>query len=178
MLSQRCSNREERAARRCRIVWLLKARLARSSRQAMTCDRVTSLNLPGWLMPMNPTKSCSAFSYARRVLLLLMLANHSSSGGTSARPWKRAAVSSRWEEGAGGDASSWTARTITEAHLAQPIRGALSQKPRGVPCGKRHAHRIRRDVPRVQIFAPAIIRQSGISRPPAEEGGSVLVHPM
>ena len=40
-------------------------------------------------------KSCSAFSYARRVLLLSMLANHSSSDGTSARPWNRAAVSAR-----------------------------------------------------------------------------------
>ena len=73
----------------------LSARVTKSSRQAMTCDRVTIRNSPGCLIPVKPMKSCSAFSYARRVLLLSMLANHSSSDGTSVKPWNRSAVSSR-----------------------------------------------------------------------------------
>jgi hypothetical protein len=40
--------------------------------------------LSGLAMPVKRMKSRIAFSYARRVLGLLRLANHSTSGGTSA----------------------------------------------------------------------------------------------
>ena len=61
-LSQRYSNSDDNAASRCRTVAPPSARAARSSRQAITCARVTVGILPGALMPVKRMKSWIACS--------------------------------------------------------------------------------------------------------------------
>ena len=64
-------------------------------RQAMTCARVITRNSSGRSIPTKAVKSVMSSRYASRVLALGMLANHSSSGGTSERPWNSRAVNAR-----------------------------------------------------------------------------------
>ena len=59
-------------------------RVSMSLRQAMTCARVTVRNSAGSFSPAKVENSDTSILYARRVFLLVMLASHSSSGGTSA----------------------------------------------------------------------------------------------
>ena len=61
-LSHRYSNSDDSAARRCRTVWPLSARVFRSSRQAITWARVTLRNSSERTMPVKRMKSASAFS--------------------------------------------------------------------------------------------------------------------
>jgi hypothetical protein len=95
-LSQRYSNSDDSTASRCRTVAPPSMRPVRSSRQAITWARVTVRNSSGRFMPVKNMKSSIAALYARRVLALVMLANHSISGGTSASFWNSAAVRSRF----------------------------------------------------------------------------------
>jgi hypothetical protein len=48
--------------------------------QAMICARLTSRNCSGWRKPAKTLKSWMSCREARRVLALVRLANHSSSG--------------------------------------------------------------------------------------------------
>jgi hypothetical protein len=80
----RIFERHESAARRLRIVQPSRWRRAGSSRQAMTWARDMRRDSSGLMMLVNRMKSRILFSYTRRVPRLVMLANHSTSGGTSA----------------------------------------------------------------------------------------------
>src|SRR5882672_7774207 len=93
--SQRYSNRDETAESLRRIVDPSFPLPSRSLRQAMRCARVTTRNTSGLVMRANRMKSLRSFWYARRVWGLVMLANHSISGGTSARSKNSFAESAR-----------------------------------------------------------------------------------
>jgi hypothetical protein len=66
-------------------------------RQAMTWARTTDRNSSGFWMPVNCMKSWMSIRYAFRVRGLMMLANHSTSGGTSAKSANSTALRTRFE---------------------------------------------------------------------------------
>src|SRR6266851_6272064 len=83
--SQRYSKSDETAESLRRIVDPSFPLPSRSLRQAMRWARVTTRNTSGLVMRAKRIKSLRSFWYARRVCGFVMLANHSISGGTSAR---------------------------------------------------------------------------------------------
>src|SRR6266446_5856071 len=93
--SQRYSNRDETAESLRRIVDPSFPLPSRSLRQAMRWARVTTRNTSGLEMRVKRMKSLRSLWYARRVWGLVMLANHSISGGTSARSKNSFAESAR-----------------------------------------------------------------------------------
>src|SRR2546423_2722029 len=93
--SQRYSNRDETAESLRRIVEPSHPLPSNSLRQAIKCARVTMRNTSGFEMRANRMKSLRSFWYARRVCGFVMLANHSISGGTSAKSRNSLAESAR-----------------------------------------------------------------------------------
>src|SRR6266853_5907645 len=93
--SQRYSNRDETAESLRRIVDPSFPLPSRSLRQAMRCARVTTRNTSGLVIRAKRMKSLRSFWYARRVCGFVMLANHSITGGTSARSKNSFAESAR-----------------------------------------------------------------------------------
>src|SRR2546430_977444 len=83
--SQRYSKRDETAESLRRIVDPSFPLPSRSLRQAMRWARVTTRKTSGLVMRVKRIKSLRSFWYARRVCGFVMFANHSISGGTSAR---------------------------------------------------------------------------------------------
>src|SRR5262249_6258239 len=93
--SQRYSNRDETAESFRRIVEPSHPLPSRSLRQAIRCARVTTRNTSGLLMRANRMKSLRSLWYAGRVCGFVMFANHSISGGTSARSKNSFALKAR-----------------------------------------------------------------------------------
>src|SRR6266581_9188781 len=93
--SQRYSKRDETAESLRRIVDPSFPLPSRSLRQPMRCARVTTRNTSGFEMRAKRMKSLRSFWYARRVRGFVMFANHSISGGTSARSRNSFAESAR-----------------------------------------------------------------------------------
>src|SRR6266705_1263117 len=93
--SQRYSNSDDTAESLRRIVDPSHPLPSRSLRQAIKCAWVTTRNTSGFEMRAKRIKSLRSFWYARRVCGLVMLANHSISGGTSARSKNSFALSAR-----------------------------------------------------------------------------------
>src|SRR2546421_760002 len=93
--SQRYSNRDDTAESLRRIVDPSFPLPSRSLRQAMRWARVTTRKTSGLVMRVKRIKSLRSFWYARRVCGLVMLANHSISGGTSARSKNSFALKAR-----------------------------------------------------------------------------------
>src|SRR2546421_1201816 len=93
--SQRYSNRDETAESLRRMVEPSFPLFSRSLRQAMRWARVTTRKTSGLVMRANRMKSLRSFWYARRVCGFVMFANHSISGGTSARSRNSFAESAR-----------------------------------------------------------------------------------
>src|SRR5215510_11217074 len=93
--SQRYSNNDETADSLRRIVDPSHPLPSRSLRHAIKCARVTTRNTSGLVMRAKRMKSLRSFWYARRVCGLVMFANHSISGGTSAKSKNSFAVRAR-----------------------------------------------------------------------------------
>src|SRR3989441_8283632 len=93
--SQRYSNSDETAESLRRMVDPSHPLLSRSLRQAIKCARVTTRNTSGFEMRAKRMKSLRSFWYARRVCGFVMFANHSISGGTSAKSKNSFAESAR-----------------------------------------------------------------------------------
>src|SRR5439155_20289915 len=93
--SQRYANRDETADSLRRMVDPSHPLLSRSLRHAIKCARVTTRNASGLVMRAKRMKSLRSFWYARRVCGLVMFANHSISGGTSARSKNSFALNAR-----------------------------------------------------------------------------------
>src|SRR5713101_4211692 len=93
--SQRYSKSDETAESFRRIVEPSHPLLSNCLRQAIKCARVTIRNTSGCEMRANRMKSFRSFWYARRVCGFVMLANHSISGGTSARSKNSFALKAR-----------------------------------------------------------------------------------
>src|SRR5256886_4062427 len=93
--SQRYSKRDETAESLRRIVDPSFPLPSRSLRQAMRWARVTTRNTSGLEMRVKRMKSLRSVWYARRVCGFVMFANHSISGGTSARSRNSFAESAR-----------------------------------------------------------------------------------
>lgn len=89
----------DNAASFLRIVAGDRLRSSRVFRQAITCARTTNRNSSGRWMPANLLKSSRSNRYARRVRGLLMFANHSTAGATSARCRNSSALSARSRSG-------------------------------------------------------------------------------
>src|SRR2546430_16150354 len=93
--SQRYSNRDETAESLRRIVDPSFPLPSRSLRQAMRWARVTTRKTSGLVMRVKRMKSLRSFWYARRVCGFVVFANHSISGGTSAKSRNSFAESAR-----------------------------------------------------------------------------------
>src|SRR2546430_9315568 len=93
--SQRYSNRDETAESLRRIVDPSFPLPSRSLRQAMRWARVTTRKTSGLVMRVKRIKSLRSFWYARRVCGFVIFANHSISGGTSAKSRNSFALSAR-----------------------------------------------------------------------------------
>src|SRR5438552_17793507 len=93
--SQRYSKSDETAESLRRIVEPSHPLLSNCLRQAIKCTRATIRNTSGFEMRAKRMKSLRSFWYARRVWGLVMLANHSISGGTSAKSKNSFAVNAR-----------------------------------------------------------------------------------
>src|SRR5712691_1854192 len=93
--SQRYANNDETAESLRRMVDPSHPLRSKSLRHAIRCARVTTRNTSGLVMRAKRMKSLRSFWYARRVCGLVMLANHSISGGTSARSKNSFAESAR-----------------------------------------------------------------------------------
>src|SRR5437016_3504731 len=93
--SQRYSNSDDTAESLRRIVDPSFPLPSRSLRQAMRWARVTTRNTSGLVIRVKRMKSLRSFWYARRVWGFVMFANHSISGGTSAKSRNSFALSAR-----------------------------------------------------------------------------------
>src|SRR5438094_1038307 len=93
--SQRYSKSDETADSLRRMVDPSHPLPSKSLRQAIKCARVTTRNTSGFEMRAKRIKSLRSFWYARRVCGFVIFANHSISGGTSARSRNSFAESAR-----------------------------------------------------------------------------------